>query len=123
MTDIGEGNALAGGGKKKTANFHRKRKPWIILSASGAVAGLAAWSWVASNGPVGGTRSSGVVHEQREQGTPLSPALFVGQTARAYQIAQEIPEILDQLYCYCECDKHLGHQTLLSCFVDSHAAT
>ncbi|MBI2999509.1 MAG: hypothetical protein HYY46_13835 [Deltaproteobacteria bacterium] len=41
----------------------------------------------------------------------------------AYQVAQEIPDILDQLYCYCECDKHMGHLTLLSCFVDSHAAT
>lgn len=123
MNERGEGKALVGGGKETTANFHRKRKSWILLSASGAVAGMAAWSWVASNGLVRGMRSSGVVHERREQGTLLSPALFVGQTARAYGIAQEIPDILDQLYCYCECAKHLGHHTLLSCFVDSHAAT
>jgi hypothetical protein len=114
---------LANGGKEKTANFHKKRKSSIVLGASGAVARLAAWGWVASNGGIRNTRSSGVVHQPREQGTPLFPALFVGQTARAPQIAQEIPDILDQLYCYCECDKHLGHHTLLSCFVDSHAAT
>jgi hypothetical protein len=71
----------------------------------------------------GTTRSSGDFHEIREKGTPFSPSLFVGQTARTYQIAQQIPEILDHLYCYCECDKHLGHYSLLSCFVDSHAAT
>lgn len=65
--------------------------------------------------------SSGYV--RRETKIPLTPALFVGKTATAYQVAQEIPDVLDQLYCYCECDKHMGHLTLLSCFVDSHAAT
>lgn len=60
---------------------------------------------------------------RRETRIPLTPALFVGKTATAYQVAQEIPDILDQLYCYCECDRHMGHITLLSCFVDSHAAT
>jgi hypothetical protein len=115
--------ALADDTKKKTQNFHRKIESWIALGASSAVAGLAAWNWVASNVPVGSMRSPGGWHEQREKGAPLSPALFVGQTARVYQIAQEMRDILDQLYCYCECDKHLGDHTLLSCFVDSHAAT
>jgi hypothetical protein len=59
---------------------------------------------------------------RREKKPVLSPALFVGQTAHAYRIAQEIPDILDQLYCYCECDKHLGHKSLLSCFTDDHGA-
>jgi hypothetical protein len=102
----------------------RKLKALIVLGASTAVAGVAAWSWT---GPSG--RSAGVAggpsaaYERRELRTPLSPALFVGQTARAYEVAHEIPHILDQLYCYCECDKHLGHHSLLSCFIDSHAAT
>jgi uncharacterized protein YbaR (Trm112 family) len=109
-----------GGGKSKSLNFHRKRKSWILLSVSGAVAGGAVRKWVASNGPAWNTRSYGVVPEQRGRETSLDPALFVVQTARAYRIAQEIPDILDQRYCYCECDKHLGQ---LSCFVDSHAAT
>lgn len=46
-----------------------------------------------------------------------------GEAARAYQIAQEIPDILDELYCCCEYDRHLGHHSLHSCIVDSHAAT
>jgi hypothetical protein len=115
----GRAMALLGGGEKRAANFHTKRKSWILLGANGGVAG----SWVASNGPVESKRLSGVVQEQREEGIPFPAALFVGQPARAYPIAREIPDILDRLYCYCECDKHLGHQTLLSCFADSHAAT
>lgn len=52
----------------------------------------------------------------------MSPIEFTGETARAYQIAKEIPEVLDSMYCYCECEKHFGHKSLLSCYVDDHAA-
>ncbi|MCP3677144.1 MAG: hypothetical protein GY721_06025 [Deltaproteobacteria bacterium] len=52
----------------------------------------------------------------------LSPALFTGRVAKAYRIAREIPEVLDSLYCYCECKKHFGHKSLLSCYVDKHGA-
>lgn len=33
-----------------------------------------------------------------------------------------MPDVVDQLYCYCECDKHSGHRSLLSCYTDNHAA-
>ena len=51
----------------------------------------------------------------------LSPAYFTGKEAKAYAIAKEIPEILDSLYCYCDCEKHFGHKSLLTCYVDLHA--
>jgi hypothetical protein len=50
----------------------------------------------------------------------LSPAYFTGKAAYAYTAAKEIPEVLDSLYCYCECKKNFGHKSLLSCFVDQH---
>ena len=117
---------LGSGRKANSENSTGNRKFWIALGASSGVASLAARSALGSHGLLFSpetTGSSRGVHEIREKGTPLSPSLFVRQIARAYQVAQEIPEILDQLYCYCECDKHLGHHSLLSCFVDSHAAT
>lgn len=52
----------------------------------------------------------------------LSPLDFTGETAKAYAIAKEIPEIIDSLYCYCDCKKHFGHKSLLTCYVDEHAA-
>ena len=60
---------------------------------------------------------------RRETRPTLDPALFVGKARLAHQVAREIPDVLDQLYCYCECDKHLGHKSLLSCYTDGHAAT
>lgn len=52
----------------------------------------------------------------------MSPSNFTGDTARSYRIAREIPEALDSLHCYCECNKHSGHKSLLTCYVDEHAA-
>ncbi len=60
---------------------------------------------------------------RRETRPTLSPASFVGQAARAHEIAQEIPDVLDQLSCYCQCEGHLGHKSLLSCYTDGHAGT
>ncbi|MBI5641856.1 MAG: hypothetical protein HY954_00110 [Deltaproteobacteria bacterium] len=51
----------------------------------------------------------------------LSPANYTGETARAYQAAREIPEVIDSLYCYCDCKKHFDHKSLLTCYVDEHA--
>jgi hypothetical protein len=51
----------------------------------------------------------------------LSPVRFVGKTARAYKIAKENRELLDSMFCYCNCKKNNGHKSLLSCYADTHA--
>lgn len=51
----------------------------------------------------------------------LSPYYFNGPVAAAYRIVQEIPEVIDSLYCYCDCKLHMGHKSLLTCYVDTHA--
>jgi hypothetical protein len=60
---------------------------------------------------------------RRETRPTLDPALFVRKAAASHRVAREIPDVLDQLYCYCRCDKHLAHKSLLSCYTDGHAAT
>ena len=59
----------------------------------------------------------------QENRPTLSPAMFSGKVRKAYEIAREIPEVLDQLYCYCRCRENFGHKNLLSCYVDTHAST
>ena len=59
----------------------------------------------------------------RETRQTLPPTLFSGRVRRAYQIARDIPEVLDKLYCYCMCKENSGHKNLLTCYVDNHAAT
>jgi hypothetical protein len=76
------------------------------------------------SGPAPAGSPSGVERTTRRETRPtLDPALFVGKAAAAHRVAREIPEVLDQLYCYCQCDKHRGHKSLLSCYTDGHAAT
>jgi hypothetical protein len=67
--------------------------------------------------------AAGPTTVRRETRPTLDPARFVGKAAAAHRVAREIPDVLDQLYCYCACDKHQGHKSLLSCFTDGHAAT
>jgi hypothetical protein len=52
----------------------------------------------------------------------LDPSLFQGPTRQAYLVAQEHPELLAQLDCYCGCEQHEGHKNLLDCFRTNHGA-
>lgn len=58
-----------------------------------------------------------------ETGLPktLDPSLFKGKAKKAYQIAREIPQVLAQMPCFCECEA-FGHENLLDCFIDHHGA-
>ena len=56
-------------------------------------------------------------------GLTLNPDQFQGATRQAYTVAQEHPELLAQLHCYCGCEQHDGHKSLLDCFRSTHGAT
>ena len=58
-----------------------------------------------------------------ETGLPktLDPSLFKGKAKQTYQIAREIPQVLAQMPCFCECEA-FGHENLLDCFIDHHGA-
>jgi len=49
-------------------------------------------------------------------------ALRAGYAAKGYQVAREIPEVLERVMCYCGCDRNPGHQNNLDCFADDHGA-
>jgi Protein of unknown function with PCYCGC motif len=44
------------------------------------------------------------------------------RTAQVYQMASEVPQVLDGMFCYCFCARTLGHYSLLDCFREDHAA-
>jgi uncharacterized protein YbaR (Trm112 family) len=51
----------------------------------------------------------------------LSPELFTGQVAKVYRIAQEVPEMLERMPCYCGCYVSDRHQNNLDCYTDRHS--
>lgn len=95
------------------------RTPWIVTGA--ALAALAA-IFVA----VHPARAS--IHPDPRPGITadkvLPPALVphMAGAAEAYVAARTVPQVLDGLYCHCDCSKHLGHRSLLTCFESDHAA-
>ena len=61
-----------------------------------------------------------------EKRPTLDPNIFSdnAKIKKAYQIAKEIPWVLDSIYRYCYCAEYpaFKHKSLLSCYVDNHAA-
>ena len=93
--------------------------PWIIAGVAGAaVAGLLV-----------ATRASSVAaHPDPRPGVTaervLPPSLVLNTpgAADAYAAARSAPRVLDGVHCYCECAKHFGHRSLLTCFESDHGA-
>ncbi|MBI4527053.1 MAG: hypothetical protein HY695_24925 [Deltaproteobacteria bacterium] len=52
----------------------------------------------------------------------VSSELFTGSVARAYEIAEEAPELLERMPCYCGCYVNPGHRNNLDCYTDRHGA-
>lgn len=55
----------------------------------------------------------------------LDPGQFNdARVKEAYRVAKEIPWVLDSIYCFCMCKESptFRHKSLLSCYVDNHAA-
>lgn len=53
------------------------------------------------------------------------PTSFIPRTAgasEAYAAAREAAATLDGMYCHCDCSKHAGHRSLLTCFESDHGA-
>ena len=93
--------------------------PWIIAGLAGvAVVGLVA------------TRRAGgqLVHPEPRPGVTAErvlPPSMVPNTpgaAVAYAAAHGAPHVLDGVHCYCECAKHFGHRSLLTCFESDHGS-
>lgn len=78
------------------------------MPASATVADVPAHHEAAPKGPLPAT---------------LDPKLFPdAQTQNVYALAAKVKKILYQQPCYCRCDREVGHQSLLDCYVDRHAA-
>jgi hypothetical protein len=98
----------------------------FLLGLSAFVAVPGAWrSGMAHHAARAGRR--GFPHPDPRPGVTgeqVLPELEVGGRRRvreAYEAARTHPEIFDGLYCACECDKSMGHRSLLSCFESRQA--
>ena len=94
--------------------------PWVV----GGVA-LAALAVVLVS-----ARAGGAVHHPdprpgitAERVLPAGMVPEGGGTLEAYEAARRVPQVLDGIYCHCNCSKSIGHRSLLTCFESEHASS
>ena len=86
-----------------------------------AVAIIAGIAWYSLRG-TGSETTDTATQLSRSEGV-LSPTIFDdAKTRAAYQVAKDIPEVLEQLPCFCGCMSHFGHKNNLFCFKDMHGS-
>ncbi len=110
------------GGNRRRGRGRRRRfflLPWAIAAAAliGLVALVTPRS--ASGHP---TPRKNAATAQADHIMPASSYAGYPRVAGVYREAAMIPAVLDGIYCYCECEKHSGHYSLLDCYKSDHAA-
>lgn len=108
--------------EERSARPSRRQVLWTLGSAVlGTLGGWLAWRAARSAAPKPGTTA---IDDQPllERRPTLESTTFTGKARRAYEVARQMPAVLDRLKCYCRCDPY-GHRTLLSCYTDNHAST
>lgn len=105
--------------------LRRRTRLSIIIVVLGLATVAAALEWRATSPLPATSAPSGdrTPVPRRETRPTLEPALFTGKAAEAYRVAREMPDVLDQLQCYCACGSEYGHVSLLSCYADRHGST
>ena len=95
------------------------RRTLLAAGVLGALGGAYLWYGQAS-----ARRGRSFQVQGGERKPVLDPLQFPDRGARlAYLAAQRQPEVLDQVHCYCNCDRPpFFHKSLLSCFTDRHGA-
>jgi len=93
--------------------------PWIVAGV--AAVGLATVLIVprAGHATVHPDPRPGITAEK------VMPAAMVPQgpgTLEAYEAARRVPQVLDGIYCHCNCSKSIGHRSLLTCFETDHGS-
>lgn len=97
------------------------KTPWIVTGA-----GVAALVGVLTlSKPAGVEASTHPTPRPGITGAKVVPASLLPRVpgaAEAYAAAREAAATLDGVYCYCDCSKHAGHRSLLTCFESDHGS-
>jgi hypothetical protein len=110
------------------ATMNTSRKMVALLGATTVVAGMAllAIPRGAASRAAQGNEPAPAYHSQVPQGAlpqTMDPASFNNPLVQnAYAVAAKVKRVLYQQPCFCHCDRSIGHESLLDCYVGKHAA-
>jgi hypothetical protein len=97
----------------------RGAAPWVVAGAAVLLLGVTLMRTVHGSvtthpDPRPGITAAGVMPAAM---VPAAPG-----AREAYEAARGAPQVLDGIYCHCNCSKHSGHRSLLTCFESEHGA-
>jgi hypothetical protein len=96
------------------------KAPWMVAGAAAvALAGVVFLTRPGGSGSIHPTPRPGITAEKilPDFAIPKNPG-----AVEAYAAARRAPATLDGVYCHCDCSKHSGHRSLLTCFESDHGA-
>ena len=124
MSKKGKGSKQQASSKKRPPVKGKKKSPLIWIA--GAAVLVVILMMASGNNPFSGQetpKGKSFSVQGGETRPVLDASQFQGYARAAYAAAARYPEVLDQVYCYCECDRPpTYHKSLLSCFTDRHGA-
>lgn len=97
----------------------RATVPWVVAGVAVVLLGVTL---------VRGSHGSVTTHPDPRPGITganVLPAASVPNTpgaGEAYAAARGAAHVLDGIYCHCDCSKHSGHRSLLTCFETEHGS-
>ena len=94
------------------------KTPWLIAGAAALV--LAAVLFSAR--PAAGAHPDPRPGITAERVLPDATIPRTPGAVEAYAAARAAAGTLDGVYCHCDCSKHAGHRSLLTCFETDHGA-
>ncbi len=102
--------------KPKKRKKMKKQSMWLLLGSVGVLA-LVAWIFIGGGEQRLTASGKRLIHT-------MDPSYFSKdpKARAAYQVAQDMPELLAELPCFCGCMTALGHESNLFCFKDEHGS-
>jgi uncharacterized protein with PCYCGC motif len=105
------------------------RTPWLIAGAAAAALLVVVITQRGNGGrPPAASGGAASHHPTPRPGITSEKVMlasFVPRTpgsSDAYAAARTHAATLDGVYCHCDCSKHAGHRSLLTCFEGEHGA-
>ncbi len=93
--------------------------PWMMAGAAAVALAGVVFLTRPAGGSIHPTPRPGVTAEKvlPDFAIPRNPGAL-----DAYAAARRAAPTLDGVYCHCDCSKHSGHRSLLTCFESTHGA-
>jgi Protein of unknown function with PCYCGC motif len=106
--------------KKRSTDKPKSSNGWWMIVGAVVLFGGVAWFSLRVTDSSTPPQQAAVMPQVTVQ--TLSPSMFTGETRAAYQVAKDIPDVLQQLPCFCGCKESAGHASNYFCFADMHGA-